>query len=185
MASVMRADVARLGKAQAQAVNLARRELGRLWMELEGLLPARQRDILLDLLPALCRKYGDIGSVAAAQWYDELRRRWFDGGFETQPVNGFDDEAARGIIRANAGPLFDKPDGTPADPGRFLRWANKFLDRNVKEPGRLTIQTNAQRDPRRPGYARVPSGERTCPFCLMLAGRGYIYAGGGHCRCQP
>ena len=154
-------------------------------MELEGLLPARQRDILLDLLPALCRKYGDIGSVAAAQWYDELRRRWFDGGFETQPVNGFDDEAARGIIRANAGPLFDKPDGTPADPGRFLRWANKFLDRNVKEPGRLTIQTNAQRDPRRPGYARVPSGERTCPFCLMLAGRGYIYAGGGHCRCQP
>lgn len=74
MASVTRTDVARLGKAQSQAVSLARRELGRLWMELEGLPPARQRDMLLDLLPALCRKYGDIGSVAAAQWYDELWR---------------------------------------------------------------------------------------------------------------
>lgn len=151
MASVTRTDVARLGKAQSQAVSLARRELGRLWMELEGLPPARQRDILLDLLPALCRKYGDIGSVAAAQWYDELWRRWFGDGFEAQPVNGFDDEAARGVIRANAGLLFDKPDGTPADPEQFLRWANKFLDRNVKDPGRLTIQANAQRDPRKPG----------------------------------
>lgn len=148
-------------------------------MELEGLPAARQRDILLDLLPALCRKYGDIGSVAAAQWYDELWRRWFDGDFEAQPANGFDDEVARGIIRANAGLLFDKPDGTPADPDKFLRWANKFIDRNVKEPGRMTIQTNAQRDPHKPGYARVPSGERTCPFCLMLAGRGYIYTSEG------
>lgn len=145
-------------------------------MELEGLPVARQRDVMLDLLPALCRKYGDIGSVAATQWYDELWRRWFDGDFEAQAVNGFDDEAMRGVIRANTGLLFDKPDSTTADPDQFLRWANKFLDRNVKEPGRLTIQANTQRDPHKPGYARVPSGERTCPFCLMLAGRGYIYA---------
>ena len=163
-------------------------------MRLEGLPPARQRDILLDLLPALCRKYGDIGGVAAAQWYVTLWNQWFDGGFEAQPVNEFDDDTARGIIRAKAGLLFDKPDGTPADPTEFLRWANKFLDRNVKQPGRLTIQHNAQRDPYRTGYARVPSGAGTCPFCLMLAGRGYIYhnaetAGADHgfhedCDCE-
>lgn len=124
----------------------------------------------------------------------KYRRRRFGDGFEAQPVNVFDDEAARGVIRANVGLLFDKPDGTPADPDKFLRWANKFLDRNVKDPGRLTIQANAQKDPRKPGYARVPSGERTCPFCLMLAGCGYIYAsedtaGAGHdfhddCDCE-
>ncbi|MCH9275668.1 hypothetical protein JS533_005190 [Bifidobacterium amazonense] len=163
-------------------------------MELEGLPPARQRDVLLDMLPALCRKYGDIGSVAAAEWYDTLWRRWFDGDFEAQPVNEFDDKTAREIIRAKAGLLFDKPDGTMADPAEFLRWANKFLDRNVKNPGRLTVQRNAQRDPRHPGYARVPSGVKTCPFCLMLAGRGYIYrsaetAGADHdfhddCDCE-
>ena len=168
--------------------------MGRLWMELEPLPAARQRDALLDLLPALCRKYGDVGSVAAAEWYDALWHTWFDGDFEAQPINESDDKTLRDIIRAKAGLLFDKPGGTSADPVGFLRWANKFIDRNVKDPGRATIRHNAQRDPHRPGYARVPSGPDTCPFCLMLAGRGYIYrnaetAGAGHsfhdeCDCE-
>lgn len=138
-------------------------------MRLEGLPPARQRDILLDLLPALCRKYGDIGGVAAAQWYDTLWNQWFDGGFEAQPVNEFDDDTARGIIRAKAGLLFDKPDGTPADPTEFLRWANKFLDRNVKQPGRLTIQHNEYLTRWGPGLLRL----------------GAIMSFGGYCVSRP
>ncbi|WP_445544244.1 VG15 protein [Bifidobacterium bifidum] len=177
--------MARLGKGQNRAVNLARRELGRLWMELEGLPPARQRDMLLDLLPALCRKYGDIGSVAAAQWYDELWRRWFDGDFEAQAVNGFDDEAMRGVIRANTGLLFDKPDSTTADPDQFLRWANKFLDRNVKEPGRLTIQANVRRDPHKPGYARRAIRADDVPVLPHAGGTRLHLRQRGHRRSRP
>ncbi|MCL2737134.1 MAG: EndoU domain-containing protein [Propionibacteriaceae bacterium] len=49
------------------------------------------------------------------------------------------------------------------------------------------------RDPAKPRFARVPRGI-TCSFCIMLAGRGFVYAndkaaGGldqyhGHCDCQ-
>ncbi len=49
---------------------------------------------------------------------------------------------------------------------------------------RKTITGNAVRENRRMGYkrkdgvtfARVPQGVHTCAFCIMLAGRGFVYA---------
>ena len=37
------------------------------------------------------------------------------------------------------------------------------------------MMENAARDPLSPRFARVPSGGETCKFCLMLAGRGFVY----------
>src|SRR5690606_8126003 len=63
------------------------------------------------------------------------------------------------------------------------------------QEGRNAIMHNAQRDPSRPRFARIPVG-KTCAWCLMLASRGAVYrsaasagaAGqyhGGECDCQP
>lgn len=35
---------------------------------------------------------------------------------------------------------------------------------------------NGRRDPRKPKFARVPTGDETCDFCLMLASRGFVYS---------
>lgn len=187
-----------LDQAQTTAVQLAQRELGKVWREIEGLPPARQRDILLDVLPAIAAKYSDVTSVAASEWYQTLWDRHFgDGsgnGFDALPANPTDDDALRRIVRAKAGVLWDIAEGR-ADDSAFLTWANGFVDRNVKSGGRTTITANTRRDPHKPRFARIPSGVRTCPFCLMLASRGAVYAnaetagGEGHdfhdrCHCE-
>lgn len=138
-------------------------------------------------------------STAAADWYQTLWDRFFgDGtgaGFEALPDNPTDTAALQRIIRAKAGVLWDIADGNAA-PAAFLSWGNGFLDRAVKQGGRATVTANTRRDPRKPRYARIPSGVHTCPFCLMLASRGAVYssaetAGGeGHdyhdrCHCEP
>lgn len=196
MPAPTRAEIRQLDTAQTNAVQLAQRELGKVWRELDGMSPAQQRDILLEILPALINKYGDVTSVGAAEWYQALWDKFFgDGsgsGFQAMPDNPADDATLRRVIRAKAGLLFDGPDG--ANPEAFLTWANKFLDRNVKAGGRQTVRTSALHDPKKPRYARIPSGVRTCPFCLMLASRGAVYAteqtaGVGHefhddCHCE-
>lgn len=165
----------RLSEAQKRSTLLAKRELGRVWQQIDGMDPATQRDILLDMLPAIVHKYGDLDSTMAAEWYGQLWNKWFDGSFEAMPHPSYDDESMRSVIRANAGMLWPDKVNVDADPTRFLQWANGFLDRNVKNQGRSTIVANAKTDPLKPRWARVPSGGRTCAFCLMLASRGYAY----------
>lgn len=188
--------MARLDKAQTSAVTLAKRDLGRLWAEIEDLPPAQQRDILLDMLPAIAARYGDVSSTAAAEWYQGLWDALYTGQWEATPVaNPLSDEDARRIIRANAGLLWKPGTSDSTDnPMAFLQWANAFLDRNVKAGGRLTIRANTSRDPHKPRFARVPSGVNVCMFCIMLAGRGAVYASAetaaGHdyhpdCHCEP
>jgi hypothetical protein len=61
-----------LADSQSETVRLAKRELGELWWQLQTLTPQQQRDVLLDLIPALVRKYGDIGGTVAAEWYERM-----------------------------------------------------------------------------------------------------------------
>lgn len=78
-----------------------------------------------------------------------------------------------------------------ADAGWFARRCSEAAWRGVNE-AHLSALGQAARG--RPGvrWARVPSGSDTCPFCLMLASRGFVYsspqAAGGHyhphCDCR-
>jgi hypothetical protein len=47
--------------------------------------------------------------------------------------------------------------------------------RHVEQAGRDTLITATARDAVAVGWARVPTGERTCAFCWMLASRGPDY----------
>lgn len=48
--------------------------MGQAWQQLQGMEPAQQRDMLLELVPAIIDKYGSISSTAAADWYKQMRR---------------------------------------------------------------------------------------------------------------
>lgn len=49
-------------------------------------------------------------------------------------------------------------------------------------------------DPKKPRFARVPTGAETCPFCVMLASQGFVYHSAksagkldhyhAHCSCR-
>lgn len=147
------------------------------------------------MVPAIAVKYGDRASAAAADWYELMRAKWFEPGYETEAAPPFDDVPMRQTIRRLAGHLWGGKDGTPADPETMLRGLLANMDRWVKQPARDTIVRNARRDRRKPRYARVPQGP-TCGFCIMLASRGFVYssaeAAGGDmndyhndCDCEP
>ena len=51
-----------LQASQARAVELARRDLAKLWETLQQLSPEWQRDMLLDYVPQLVAKYGDLAA---------------------------------------------------------------------------------------------------------------------------
>lgn len=131
--------------------------------------PTSQRDALLELVSALAGKYADVDSAAAAEWYEEMRLKWFDDDFEV--AAGYDDQTRwiREGIRTQAGALWGD------DPDKLRRYLMANMERWVKHGGRGTITRNVGRDPRKPRYARVPQGP-TCGWCVMLASRGWVYS---------
>ncbi|KAA8832602.1 hypothetical protein [Bifidobacterium tissieri] len=193
-------DVERLAKAQQQAVRQAQRELNKVFETVYNMYddPADIRDALMDLIPAIADKYGNVGSQAAAEWYDRMRAKWFSDDWQAvdDTVYTPDEKAMRATIRRLAGHLWsDEENGVEADPDVMLRGLRANMDKWVKAGGRATIQRAVSKDPRRPRFARVPQGP-TCGFCLMLASRGFVYssaeAAGGDmndyhndCDCEP
>lgn len=154
-----REQMAQLRQANQQLVALVSGELQEVFYSLNLSNPEQARDALLELFPLLVDKYGPIAAQVSVEWYREV----LPG---TNPVGStvaYPLEALQKKVRYAAGDLFtDDPFGT-------LRNLTAALGTYVRQPGRDTIQINAMRD--KAGWARVPSGARTCSFCLMLASR--------------
>lgn len=179
-----RTDLDRLALAQNRAVELAQTDLGKLWDNLKGLEARTQRDLLLETIPALVERHGDIAATAAAEWYETVRRK--DTGqarYEAVLADCFPSQAVQDSIRWKAGVLWD-------DPEQMARFLMNATDRWVKYSGRATIMQNVSRDHAR--YAIVPQG-KACAYCTMIASRGFDYhrletakaAMHDHCGCQP
>lgn len=143
-----------------------------------------QRDLLLETIPALVERHGDIAATAAAEWYETVRRK--DTGqarYEAVLAECFPSQAVQDSIRWKAGVLWD-------DPEQMARFLMNATDRWVKYSGRATIMQNVSRDHAR--YAIVPQG-KACAYCTMIASRGFDYhrletakaAMHDHCGCQP
>ncbi|WP_115728256.1 VG15 protein [Actinomyces culturomici] len=169
---VERKDVNRLLNAQNEAARLAVRDLKKLWSRLDVSNPAQVRDALLELVPALVNRYGDVAAAAAADWYEKVRAE-VPGlpPFTTLLADPIPEEHIQTTIRRQAGGLWeDKPNQVlNAVGGEISRW--------VKQSAKDTIAKNIKRDPAKPGWARVPKGASTCAWCSMLASRGFAYTG--------
>ena len=131
--------------------------------------PTWQRDLLLDEIPALVRKYGNIAASAAAEWYERTRAKQVGGAYDPVTADPFPDAAIQATVRYKAGDLFA---GNQSDMASFLEGA---LNRWVQYSGRETVARNIRRDSARPRFARVPTGAKTCAFCELVASRGFVY----------
>ena len=75
------------------------------------------------------------------------------------------------MIRWAVGPLWS----SEPDPALALTNLDGGVTRLALAPGRDTIVESTKADPANPRYARTPDAG-ACEFCLMLAGRGAVYA---------
>lgn len=175
-----RADIDRLATANDELIDLMLRELRALRDSL-GDDPELVRDALLDTLPHMVARYGDLAAVVSAEWFEDV---YGVQAMTTNPVSAAQVEAAVRYAAAH---------GYSGDFDALFGLLTQGVDKWVRLQGRETIQRSAFRHGY--AYARVPRGGKSCAFCLMLASRGAVYesrksAGGlgkefhGQCRCQ-
>ena len=124
----------------------------------EWWLNNKARQDAVDFAFAIATKYGEAASEAAAQFYDEIANEW-----------------SNAVL----------PPAAPAETATYSEVAGAFngaattdniklmadaISRLVKMAGVDTTLQNALRDGAE--WAWVPRGD-TCPYCLMLASRGW------------
>lgn len=172
-------------------VTLSERELTAFLLSLDFENVVATTNALEIFMPALVAEYGEIGAAAAVDFYDELR----EASTATKPYKAQmaeipEQKAIQASVRWAVGPLFQ----AESNPTQAISNLTEVNDRFVKAAPRNTIFYSAQKDTSRASFARVPSGSKTCEFCLMLASRGAVYANAksagetkkfhGHCDCQ-
>lgn len=186
---VERAQLEDFRLANAELSRLVKRDLTAFFRSLNLSRPEAARDALLAFLPALTAQYGEMAAGLAAEFYEESRAasgaRGAFTALSAAPVPAGPVEAK---TRYLAGHLW-----TPT-PEAMLGGLLLAADKYVKQPGRDTVAANAKREGVR--WARVPTGAKTCSWCLVLASRDAVYSskqsagGDGHryhgaCDCVP
>lgn len=177
-------------RALSNTSTLAQNELWQLLQNVNPDSPYDARDFLLLAVPTITNKYGNISALVASEYYDEIRSLaktpypYTSTLAETVSI-----EQVESSVRYASRHLFNGNKQAAMD------YLNGVIDKYVKQPARDTIALNSSRDPAKPKFARVPTGSKTCAWCLMLAGRGFVYSsaksagklGQYHkaCDCQP
>lgn len=156
--------------AAAGLSELVAAELAAYFAALDLSRPEAVRDALLEFLPLLIAEYGQVAQALAMEWYEQLR---FESG-ETSgflvtapPAPSITPERVEAKVRYLAAKLW-----TP-EPEKILSGLSTASDKYVKQFGRDTVSWNAQQEGA--GYARVPTGAKTCAFCLVQASRDAVY----------
>lgn len=157
----MATSAERYAAAQNGAVQLAVRVLESFWKSADLSDPVGTSTALQELWAELIATYGDLTATLAADRFEELT------GLAATMVRPVDPERANARAGWATAPLFT---------GDGDSWARLLLlvDELVKQPGRSTMIRSVRDHGIR--FARVPVGSETCAFCLMLAGRGAVYA---------
>lgn len=153
-------------RAQQRLVDLARGELASFFGTLDLGRPEAVRDALIEIVPALVREYGELASVAAAEWYEQVSPNSVNARLA---AGTFPEEGVAGSVRASAGHLFGE------SPAETLTALSGGLQRFIAYSGRGTVARNVELDPARPRFGRVTSGAKTCTWCTIMASRGFVY----------
>lgn len=164
----MQADLEAYRAANAELSRLVKRDLTAFFGSLNLANPEASRDALLAFVPALTAQYGDIAATLAADFYEESRAAsGARGRFTARTASAVDSGAVEAKVRYAAGQLWSP------DPSTMLGALLVAADKYVKQPGRDTMAANARREGVR--WARVPTGAKTCSWCLVLASRDAVY----------
>ena len=171
----MSAVIDELALAHKRAiVNLATltdQDILRIWKMVSGASPDAIRNALLEVVPELSSRYGEMAGALASDFYDDVRlEASARGAFVAEPAPLPGSARAEALVRWGVDPLY------AAVPDESLAFSliTGGLQRIVANQARQTIEMAAQADPAAHGWRRVTSAD-SCRFCRMLAGRGAVY----------
>lgn len=169
--------------ASAQA--LAATALDDILKEWDGADVAGLRVKCIEALEAIESAYCDAFAAGrAAEFYEGCRAaQGVRGAYSAVADSRRDPQALAGAVRAMVQYAAD------GDTDRYRRECLSRIDADVRRSANSCVAYNARRDPKKPKYARVPSGGETCGFCLMLSSFGFHYtteeaAGHAHDGCD-
>jgi hypothetical protein len=118
-----------------------------------------------------CGASSTLAARLAAEFYNGLRARFgITDGFMALVDGRREPEATDGAVRAV---IQDLVDGKSVE--QFVGKCADRIDYETRKAANMCIAHNASIDPRKPKWARIPMGDETCPWCLMLASRGFAY----------
>ena len=132
------------------------------------------RNLVIEYISSLVDVYGVNAAFLAAEFYKQQAEA--DGAAVGEPAlaTPADLDKITRSVRYYASPLW----GDVVDVDGFRQNCLAVLKRYVKETASNTIAQAAIRDGRKGltvRWARVPRGEETCAWCIMLASRGFVY----------
>lgn len=146
------------------------------------------RTELVALMDAYCGAAADLGARISSEFYGGLREMVTGGQSTTSLGTGRDPKATERAVRAFMSKLLE------GDEEGFEDLLMERVELEAKRAAAYNTIENVRQDPDEPRFARVPQGEKTCDFCLMLASRGPVYlteesAGAftkyhAHCDCK-
>jgi hypothetical protein len=129
------------------------------------------REAVIAIMQPACGASSTMAARLAADFYDGLRARFgIADGFMAEVDAQREPEATEGAVRAFAQDLVD---GKPVE--QFINKCAGRLNYETGKAANMCMAHNARIDPRKPKWARVPTGAETCAWCLMLASRGFDY----------
>lgn len=138
------------------------------------LAPAQWR-LLLDALFPMITQGRHTSHGLAVEFYTTQRATHL-GQTDAKPPEidppAYDRPALDTLLTRTARPRLADPDTARVG----ITTTAAAVARHVEQAGRDTLITATARDAVAVGWARVPTGERTCAFCWMLASRGLDYA---------
>lgn len=135
-----------------------------------GADPTLVREAVCGVMQATCDGASKMAAGTSAAFYDGLRERVVGSQMGAFAQDGRSSEGTDKAVRAFLKKLFD------GDEEEFEQLCLDRLDYEVTAAAGRCMEFNARNDPDRDvRYARVPQGEKTCDFCIMLASRGPVY----------
>ena len=159
-----RAELERLRVALNRVSGQARANLRSMLATVDADDRPRLAEVLTTVYPQILAEYGtaaaSLGADMAESWAEDLGIR---------PRLGMARPITPEQARAVSNWALKQPN-----------WQNSLslmTDRLVKQPYRETIQGTAHAS--NVAWARVPSGDETCAFCMMAASRGAVYRTSG------
>lgn len=154
------------------------------------------RERLIAIMQAHVYESRAMASQLAAEFYDGLRERQVGERMGAVAYDGYDPVRVERRVRSAVRPLakvqdeFRWADDVAHDEEyqqEMTRIAARKLCRDladyqgysIKQAAGSTVFRNGGRDGRRVKFARIPRGSKSypngCPFCQMLASRGFVY----------
>lgn len=144
------------------------------------------RETVIAIMQPACGASTTMAARLAAEFYDGLRLRFgISDDFFAEVDSRREPEATSGAVRAFASEL----DSSMPNVQAFQNLCVDRIDYETRRAANECMAYNARNDPKKPRWARIPTGIETCDFCIMLASRGFVYhsedtASHAHANCD-